>query len=163
MSNESNIDSIKLDFLETIANAVGIYYSISLNKLFKRSRKRVIVQKRQTFMALARDLSNLETPMAAIGNYALEHGATKPYNHATVLFAANTINNLITTDKSFKREYEEIKLLAENMLGKATEFQTTKSDLIKDLAHAKTKEEVQNILENEHYMSFFGAEDSILV
>jgi len=65
-----------------------------------KTRKREIVQARQIAMYFSKSLTkaSLSTIGSVIGNK----------DHATVLHACKTVNNLMETDKRFKAQVEDI-------------------------------------------------------
>ena len=71
--------------------------------MLSRSRKREHVQPRQISMFFHKKLTKLS--LAEIGRQ------TGNFDHATALSGIRTINNLIATDKDFKRQIEEIEIL----------------------------------------------------
>ena len=83
-----------------IKNIVCKYYNISEDKLNDKTRKREIVQARQMAMFFSKNLtrSSLVKIGAQIGGK----------DHATVLHACKTVNNLVDTDKRFRMQIEEI-------------------------------------------------------
>jgi len=81
---------------ETVCNYFGITNDIFMSK----TRKREIVQARQIAMFLSRNLT--KTSLASIG----EQLGGK--DHATVLHACNTVNDLIDTDRSFRGYVHDI-------------------------------------------------------
>lgn len=86
--------------LEYIQKIVCNYFSLSSDSLSSKTRKREIVQARQIAMYFAKNMTKYSLAVigASIGNK----------DHATVLHACKTINNLIDTDKKFKNELQEI-------------------------------------------------------
>lgn len=86
--------------IEYIAKVVCDYFKMPVDSLQEKTRKREIVQARQLAMFFSKNLTkfSLSTIGANIGNK----------DHATVLHACKTVNNLIETDKSFKQCVEEI-------------------------------------------------------
>jgi hypothetical protein len=99
----------KLDYefpeLKVIGDTVADYYHLKLFQLRKTTRKREIVQSRQICMNFAKKLTNYS--MAKIGAF---YGGK---DHATVLHAVKTINNVVDTDKNFKSQHD---LLYEKVL-----------------------------------------------
>ncbi|MFO7869057.1 MAG: chromosomal replication initiator protein DnaA [Bacteroidales bacterium] len=88
---------ISIDFIK---KTVCEYFSIPLDELKSKTRKREIVQSRQVAMYFAKTFTknSLATIGAQIGGK----------DHATVLHACKTINNLVETDKRFKRYISDI-------------------------------------------------------
>lgn len=86
--------------IEMIQETVCDYFNIPIEQLRSKTRKREIVQSRQIAMYFAKNLtkSSLATIGAKIGGK----------DHATVLHACKTVNNLVDTDKRFKLYIEEI-------------------------------------------------------
>jgi len=88
---------ISIDFIQ---ETVCEYFNIEPELLRSKTRKREIVQSRQIAMYFAKTLtkSSLATIGAKIGGK----------DHATVLHACKTVNNLLETDKRFKDYIEDI-------------------------------------------------------
>jgi chromosomal replication initiator protein len=88
--------------IEKIQRVVCDYFDISEDVLHSKSRKREIVQARQIAMYLAKiyTKNSLQNIGQQIGNR----------DHATVLHACKTVNNLMDTDKSFKSSLKELEL-----------------------------------------------------
>lgn len=82
---------ISIDYIQKV---VCDYFNMQVDLLKSKTRKREIVQARQIAMFFAKSLtkSSLATIGSQIGNK----------DHATVLHACKTVNNLIDTDKAFK-------------------------------------------------------------
>ncbi len=83
-----------------IQKVVCEYYKIPLDMIQSKTRKREIVQARQIAMYFSKSLtkSSLATIGAKIGGK----------DHATVLHACKTVNNLIDTDKRFRMQVHEL-------------------------------------------------------
>jgi chromosomal replication initiator protein len=88
---------ISIDYIQKV---VCNYFNVPPELLQSRTRKREIVQARQVAMYFSKNLtkSSLATIGAHIGNK----------DHATVLHACKAVNNLVETDKHFKRQVDEI-------------------------------------------------------
>ncbi|MBN2164970.1 MAG: chromosomal replication initiator protein DnaA [Marinilabiliaceae bacterium] len=88
---------ISVDFIQ---KAVCEYFGLDVESLHSKTRKREIVQARQIAMFFSKNMTNssLSTIGAKIGKK----------DHATVLHACKTINNLMETDKEFKNQIIEI-------------------------------------------------------
>jgi chromosomal replication initiator protein len=86
--------------IDDIIKTVSDYYGIECNAINTRSRKREVVLVRQVAMYLAK--KHLDMSTSKIGKYIGDR------DHATVLHACKTIENLTDTDKQFKVELEEI-------------------------------------------------------
>lgn len=91
--NELNIDKVQ--------SAVCEYFNITHGDLVSGSRKRTIVQARQISMYLCRNL---------IPNCSLSSIGTQTGNkdHSTVLHACNTVTDLMSTDKSFRKYVDDL-------------------------------------------------------
>jgi len=88
---------ISIDFIqETVCD----YFNIPIDLLKSKTRKREIVQSRQIAMYFAKTLT--KSSLATIGS---QIGGK---DHATVLHACKTVNNLIETDKRFKMYIDDI-------------------------------------------------------
>lgn len=86
--------------IDSIQKGVCEYFGLPLDSLQNRTRKREIVQARQIAMYFAKQLtkSSLSTIGSVIGQK----------DHATVLHACKTVNNLMDTDKRFKSQVLDI-------------------------------------------------------
>jgi chromosomal replication initiator protein len=88
---------ISIDFIQKI---VCDYFEIPVDALNSKTRKREIVQARQLAMFFAK--KHTKSSLATIG---LQCGNK---DHATVLHACRTVNNLIETDKQFRNYVDEL-------------------------------------------------------
>lgn len=88
---------VSIDYIQKV---VCDYFSIPVDSLKAKTRKREIVQARQIAMYFAKTLTT--NSLAVIGSIL---GGK---NHATVLHAYHTVNNLMETDKKFRLYIEEI-------------------------------------------------------
>ncbi|MCB9245751.1 MAG: chromosomal replication initiator protein DnaA [Flavobacteriales bacterium] len=86
--------------IEYIQKLVSDYYSLSVDQLKSKTRKREIVQARQISMYFAKQLT--KAPLKKIG---MHFGGR---DHSTVIHACQTVNDLIDTDKKFRSDVEEI-------------------------------------------------------
>jgi chromosomal replication initiator protein len=88
---------ISIDFIQKV---VCDYFGLPNDVLHTKTRKREIVQARQIAMYFSKNMtkSSLSTIGSLIGGK----------DHATVLHACKTVNNLIDTDKRFKSQVEDI-------------------------------------------------------
>jgi chromosomal replication initiator protein len=86
--------------INQIQKIVSNYFSMSSEMLQSKTRKREIVQARQIAMYFSKSLT--KSSLASIGS---QIGGK---DHATVLHACKTINNLMYTDKHFKNQISEI-------------------------------------------------------
>jgi len=88
---------VSIDFIQKI---VSDYFTLPLELLKSKTRKREVVQARQIAMYFAKSLT--KSSLASIG---MQCGGK---DHATVLHACRTVNNLIETDKKFRVYIDEI-------------------------------------------------------
>jgi len=95
------------------------YFNISATDFFSKTRKREIVQARQTAIYLSRRERDENKEKHRIGeiayndlswDWSLSYIGKKTGNkdHATVLHSIKTVNNLLYSDKSFKQDVDEI-------------------------------------------------------
>jgi len=82
--------------IDKVQHAVCEYFNITRDALLSKSRKRQIVQARQIAMYLCRTLIS-NCSLATIG---AEIGGK---DHATVLHACSTVEDLMSTDRTFKK------------------------------------------------------------
>ncbi len=89
--------------IDKVQKIVCDYFNITRDELLSKTRKRQIVQARQIAMYMSRTLINcsLSTIGAEIGGK----------DHATVLHACTTVNDLMSTDKTFKQYVTDIEKL----------------------------------------------------
>lgn len=94
---KSTKKEISIDYIQKI---VCEYFGLPADVLQTKTRKREIVQARQIAMFFSKSLtkSSLSTIGSIIGGK----------DHATVLHACKTVNNLMDTDKRFKSQIEDI-------------------------------------------------------
>lgn len=88
---------ISIDYIQKV---VCDYFSLPLETINSKTRKREIVQARQLAMFFSK--KHTKSSLATIGL----HCGNK--DHATVLHACRTVNNLLETDKQFRVYVEEI-------------------------------------------------------
>jgi chromosomal replication initiator protein len=90
----------RITTIEQIRDAVCKYYSLSVEAISTKSRKREVVQARQIAMYLSKQMT--QNSLAAIGL------AIGKRDHATVLHACKTVGDQIQIDKHFRSEVQEI-------------------------------------------------------
>ncbi|MFW5767741.1 MAG: chromosomal replication initiator protein DnaA, partial [Bacteroidota bacterium] len=88
---------VSIDYIQKI---VCNYFGMSVDKLNSKTRKREVVQARQIAMYFAKNMT--KSSLASIGS------SIGGKDHATVLHACKTVNNLIDTDKRFKVYIDDI-------------------------------------------------------
>ena len=86
--------------IEYIQKLVSDFYSLSIEQLKSKTRKREIVQARQISMYFAKQLT--KAPLKKIG---MHFGGR---DHSTVIHACQTVSDLMDTDRKFKSDVEEI-------------------------------------------------------
>lgn len=111
---------ITIDYIQKI---VADYFNMPVESLQLKTRKREIVQARQIAMYFSKDLT--EASLASIGAQIGQK------NHATVLHAHKTVNNLYDTDKKFRTDIDEIEKRIKEGCGDNT-AKKTKEQIIKD-------------------------------
>ena len=87
--------------METIISCVCEYFNITREQMLSKSRLRQIVQARQIAMYECRSL----IPNCSLSTIGAELGGK---DHATVLHACSTVQNLMSTDKLFRQWVEDI-------------------------------------------------------
>ena len=91
--------------IDKIVDTVCDYFNITRDDILSKSRKRPIVQARQIAMYECRNL----IPSCSLATIGSELGGR---DHATVLYACTTVQDLMTTDRDTKKYVSDI----ENML-----------------------------------------------
>ncbi|MCO6565300.1 MAG: chromosomal replication initiator protein DnaA [Apibacter sp.] len=86
--------------IEYIQNLVCDYFKVSIDALQSKTRKRDIVQARQLAMYFAKKYTN-----ASLSSIGIQIGKR---DHATVLHACKTVDNLFETDKLFKSYVDDL-------------------------------------------------------
>ena len=90
--------------IDGVQRVVCDYFNITRDELLSKTRKRQIVQARQSAMYMSRNLisnCSLSTIGAEIGGK----------DHATVLHACTTVSDLMSTDKTFRQYVTDIEKL----------------------------------------------------
>jgi len=88
--------------IDYILQVVSDYYRIDENSVLSNTRKREIVQARQVAMYFAKQLT--KTSLKVIGTQLGKK------DHATVLHACRTVNDLMETDRRFKMQMNELEV-----------------------------------------------------
>lgn len=86
--------------IDYIQHVVSDYFQMDVETLQSKTRKRHIVQARQLAMYFSKKLT--KASLASIGSQIGKR------DHATVLHACKTVNNLSATDKQFHKYVEEL-------------------------------------------------------
>jgi chromosomal replication initiator protein len=94
---KQNKHELTIDYIQ---KTVCEYFSIPPDSLQSKTRKREVVQARQIAMFFSKTLT--KSSLASIGSQIGNK------DHATVLHACKTVNNLMDTDKQFRIDVEEI-------------------------------------------------------
>jgi len=90
----------KINTIEKIRDVVCEYFSLSIDSISTKSRKREVVQARQIAMYLSKQLT--KNSLSSIGFTIGQR------DHATVLHACKTVADLMEIDKSFRNSIKEI-------------------------------------------------------
>ena len=88
---------VSIDYIQKV---VSDYFQMDVDTLQSKTRKRHIVQARQLAMFFAKKFT--KASLASIGSQIGKR------DHATVLHACKTVNNLATTDKQFRKYVEDL-------------------------------------------------------
>lgn len=88
---------VSIDYIQKV---VCDYFDLDINVLNSNQRHRPIVQARQLVMYFAKEYT--KSSLANIGNYCGNR------DHATVLHALRTVNNLRETDKQFRNYFNDL-------------------------------------------------------
>ncbi len=89
---------VSIDYIQKV---VCDYFDMTINTLKSKTRKREVVQARQIAMYFSKQMT--KSSLATIGM----HCGGK--DHATVLHACKTVNNLMDTDKRFRGYIDDLK------------------------------------------------------
>ena len=94
---KNTVREVSIDYIQKV---VCDYFSIPIETMKSKTRKREIVQCRQLAMYFSKQMT--KSSLAMIGKYCGNK------DHATVLHACKTVNNLADTDKRFKGYISDI-------------------------------------------------------
>jgi chromosomal replication initiator protein len=94
---KNTVREVSIDYIQKV---VCDYFNLPIELIKSKTRKREVVQARQIAMYFAKNMT--KSSLATIGM----HCGGK--DHATVLHACRTVNNLIETDKRFRAYIEEL-------------------------------------------------------
>jgi chromosomal replication initiator protein len=94
---KNTVREVSIDYIQKV---VCDYFNLPVELMKSKTRKREVVQARQIAMFFAKSLT--KSSLATIGM----HCGGK--DHATVLHACKTVNNLMETDKRFKLYLDEL-------------------------------------------------------
>jgi chromosomal replication initiator protein len=98
---EKFVKNVKKDVsIDLIQKVVSDYFQLDVTMLQSKTRKRDVVQARQLAMFFAKKYT--KSSLASIGSQIGDR------DHATVLHACKTVDNLMATDKNFKKYVDEI-------------------------------------------------------
>jgi chromosomal replication initiator protein len=86
--------------IDYIQKSVADYFDLSLEQLVDKTRKKEVVLARQLGMFFAKEYTNLS--LQTIGQYFGKR------DHSTVIHAINCVNDLIETDRKFKKSYQDL-------------------------------------------------------
>lgn len=96
------VDNVSREItVEAIQRIVGEHFAIDVSQLKAKTRKRQIVQARQIAMYFSKEMTR-----HSLKSIGLHFGGR---DHSTVIHAITTVNDLMTTDKSFKQSVNEIR------------------------------------------------------
>jgi len=88
---------VSIDYIQKV---VSDYFDLSIDKMKSKTRKREVVQARQISMFLCKKFTN-----SSLANIGAQSGGK---DHATVLHACRTVENLADTDKQFKKYLDDL-------------------------------------------------------
>ena len=94
---KNNNHEISIDYIQKV---VCDYFGLPVDLMKSKTRKREVVQARQVTMYFAKSLT--KSSLSAIGSYC---GGK---DHATVLHACRTVNNLMETDKKYRGQVQDL-------------------------------------------------------
>lgn len=98
---EKFVKNVKKEIsIDYIQKTVSDYFQLDIEILQSKTRKRHVVQARQLAMFFAK--KHTKASLANIGSQIGDR------DHATVLHACKTVENLVSTDKQFKKYVEDI-------------------------------------------------------
>lgn len=108
----SNNMPVALIYYTALVMEIASEIGTTPEAMFCGDRKRENVTARQMFMSLIASYGHKKT-LAKIGELSRCQNRN-PYDHATVLHAIKTVNNLCDVDKTFRNSFDNIKAKIEN-------------------------------------------------
>lgn len=139
--------------VDIVLGMVKFYYRVDLRDIFAKTRKREIVQKRQVAQYLLTKFTHLS--LAKIGK------RTGGKNHATVLHARKTVEDLMDTQEVIKNDVFQLKQIIENEIKRRTtvtsEVGLKKLDLFKIIRECTTEDDIE-----ESILDFFNLDKNII-
>lgn len=103
------IQQMNGDYIDTIIKIVSAYNGLSQMVMLSKTRKREIVLSRQMSMFFSKRYTR-----ASLSTIGEKHGNK---DHATVLHAVHTINDLIDTDRHFSKIMDDLNGIIVRRLG----------------------------------------------
>jgi chromosomal replication initiator protein len=94
---KNTVHEISIDYIQKV---VCDYFELALEVLKSKTRKREVVQARQLAMYFSKQFTK-----SSLSNIGMHCGGK---DHATVLHACRTVNNLMDTDKKFKAQVVDL-------------------------------------------------------
>lgn len=94
---KNTVHEISIDYIQKV---VCDYFELPLEVLKSKTRKREVVQARQLAMYFSKQFTK-----SSLSNIGMHCGGK---DHATVLHACRTVNNLMDTDKKFKAQVVDL-------------------------------------------------------
>ena len=107
ISDKNLTDDNKVDDIKEI---VCKYFGLSLWMIETKSRKREIVEPRQIAITLVREFTRL-----SLKGTGLRFGGL---DHSSIIYSVSTVNDLIATDKDYRKKFEYVKMLVQAKLGR---------------------------------------------
>lgn len=115
-----NYQLINLSKLELLSECVGDYYGVTKEQIVSRSRLRDFVIPRQIFCFLARKYTT--STLKEIGSFIFR-------DHASVIYACESIEGQMSVDKTLRKRVEEI----------SSEYEVKNSDKYETLSERRDK------------------------
>lgn len=127
-----------IDKIQVIINTVCDYYKIRYSDIHRKCRLREIIQCRQIAMFFA--MKYAEKGMS-LKNIGWQIGQK---NHATVLHANKTVNNLYDTNKVFRAQINELNLLISEKFTTLVTDTEARRKKINDILEGKLKPDLSS-------------------
>lgn len=89
--------------IESIKMAISATSGMTWEKISIKSRKRELVECRQLFCKIIRDIKKNELSLSQIGAEIRDD-----FDHSTVIHSISQMENMIETDEGFRKRYERI-------------------------------------------------------
>lgn len=128
--------------LNTLCQAVSEYFKLLPETIFKKSRKREIVDVRSIFFYLARVYTS--SSFQEIADFPRLYGRAR--NHSTVIHSVNKITDLVQHDRELRTQVNDIIALLTSEILNKTGIEEIKNNVLIILVNSKDVKQLKTDL-----------------